>query len=144
MDMADVDRYVDGASEEVIACRERGRHLWPSMRKAKLVFTDVTEDGLLVRRVLCECCQLARRIEYWETVGRGRNTRYQPVGSSIEYLTGSDGERYLGPQGRGRMTNKMIRNSMVTAALHGQSPAMVRQAAKRAAALEKEATQESS
>jgi hypothetical protein len=133
MDLGEVDNYVDNVSDEVLACRERGRHIFPSIREAGMVFVDVTEDGLLVRPLLCTCCQLARRVELWDTVGRGQATRYVPVTASIEYLRGPNGERYLGPQGRGRMTPKMVRNSLASRVLGGQSPAAVRKQARQRA-----------
>lgn len=48
----DVDAYVDGASDEVLACRERGRHLFPTIRQAGIHFTGVDDTGLLLRRLL--------------------------------------------------------------------------------------------
>jgi hypothetical protein len=133
MDLAEVDQYVDNSSDDVLACRERGRHIFPSIRQAGITFIDVTDDGLLVRQLLCTCCQLAQRIELWETTGRGRSTRYVPVSASINYLRGPNGERYLGPQGHGRMTPKMVRNSLASLALHGQSAATIRKEAKQRA-----------
>jgi hypothetical protein len=70
MDLAEVDTYVDGVSDEVLACRERGRHIFPTIRQAGMVFVDVTDEGLLVRPLLCTCCRLARRVELWDTAGR--------------------------------------------------------------------------
>jgi hypothetical protein len=100
---------------------------------ACISFIDVTDDGLLVRQLLCTCCQLAQRVELWETTGRGRNTRYAPVSATINYLRGPNGERYLGPQGHGRMTPKMVRNSLASQALHGQSAAAIRKEARQRA-----------
>jgi hypothetical protein len=133
MELSEVDRYVDSVSDEVLACRERGRHLFPSIRTAGIQFVDVTDDGLLVRRLLCQCCQLAERVEYWQATGRGVNTRYAPVSATNNYLIGPDGERYLGPSGRGRMTPKMVRNSLASSALQGQTAEMVRKAARKEA-----------
>lgn len=137
MEQDEVDKYVDSATDDVLACRDRGRHLWPSIRKAGIVFTDVTDDGLLVRKVECGCCNLAVRVEFWEarTTGRGqnKNTRYVPVASSMEYRE-KDGVRYLGPQGHGRMLAKQVRESLATRALAGQTLTMVREAAKRTGA----------
>jgi hypothetical protein len=72
-------------------------------------------------------------VELWDIVGRGRATRYVPVTASIEYLRGLSGERYLGPQGRGRMTPKMVRDSLASRVMSGQSPAVVRKQAKQCA-----------
>jgi hypothetical protein len=130
MEIADVDKYVDGVTDEVLACRERGRHLFPSIREGGITFVDVTEDGLFVRRLLCTCCRLAQRVELWEGTGRGKNTRFVPVSASVTYLRGPRGERYLGPQGRGRMTPKMVRNSLASRALQGQSLSELRKQAR--------------
>lgn len=135
MDMDEVDKYVDSVSDDVLACRERMRHMYPSIRKAGIVFTDVTDDGLLVREVKCECCQLAVRVEFWEarTVGSGkkRETRYGMVAAHTTYSVGPNGERYLGPAGHGRMTSRMVRESVATQALAGQSLALVKKAASK-------------
>jgi hypothetical protein len=80
---ADVDRYVDRVSDEVLACRERGRHLFPAIREAGIEFTDVDDDGLFVRRLRCTCCELAVKVEKWEGVKRGRNVRFQRVAYSV-------------------------------------------------------------
>jgi hypothetical protein len=133
MDLGDVDKYVDDSSDEVLACRERGRHIFPSIRQAGVSFVDVTDDGLLVRQLLCTCCKLAQRVEFWEATGRGKNTRFAPVSASINYLRGPNGERYLGPQGRGRMTPRMVRNSLASLALKGQSVTQIRKEAKQRA-----------
>src|SRR5215216_3013331 len=55
----DVDLYVDRVSDAVLACRERGRHLFPTIRDAGIHFTGVDDDGLFLRRLVCTCCDLA-------------------------------------------------------------------------------------
>jgi hypothetical protein len=127
----DVDLYVDRVSDAVLACRERGRHLFPTIREAGIHFTAVDEDGLLVRRVTCTCCELAVKVEKWEGARRGRRTRFQRVGSHLEYRTGLDGETYLAPSGRGHMTPRQIGDSVASKALAGQSLAALRKAAAR-------------
>jgi hypothetical protein len=131
MSDGDVDEYVSKASDEVLMCRERGRHLWPSVRKVGVHFTGVTTEGLLVRQLRCECCGLAERREFWETVGRGSNLRYRPVDATTVYLTGDSGEKYLVPSGRGRMTSKMVRGTLVSKALEGQTLTSVKAAARQ-------------
>lgn len=125
----DVDDYVDRVSDEVLACRERGRHLFPTIRAAGMQFTDVDNTGLFVRRLTCTCCRLAVRVEKWEALGRGRNLRFQRVTSHVEYQTGTDGQSYLAPSGRGRMTPRQIADSVASKALQGQSLAALRKAA---------------
>jgi hypothetical protein len=125
----DVDDYVDRVSDEVLACRERGRHLFPTIRAAGMQFTDVDSAGLFVRRLTCTCCGLAIRVEKWEAVGRGRNLRFQRVTSHVEYQTGADGQSYLAPSGRGRMTPRQIADSVASKALQGQSLTALRKAA---------------
>lgn len=129
---ADVDRYVDRVSDEVLACRERGRHLFPTIRASGMQFTDVDSVGLFVRRLSCTCCGLAVRVEKWEAVGRGRNLRFRRVASHVDYRTGADGQTYLAPSGRGRMTPRQIADSVASKALQGQSLAALRKAVTRA------------
>ena len=127
----DVDLYVDRVSDEVLACRERGRHLFPTIRQAGIHFTAVDDDGLLIRRLTCTCCELAVKVEKWEGNRRGRRTRFQRVTSSLEYRTGHDGATYLAPSGRGHMTPRQIGDSVASKALAGQSLAALRKAAAR-------------
>jgi hypothetical protein len=128
---ADVDRYVDRVPDEVLACRERGRHLFPSIREAGIAFTAVDDDGLFLRRLTCSCCALAVKVEKWEGARRGRRTRFQRVGSRLEYRTGPEGQTYLAPSGRGHMTPRQIGDSVASKALAGQSLAALRKAAAR-------------
>jgi hypothetical protein len=127
----DVDLYVDRVSDEVLACRERGRHLFPTIRQAGIQFTDVDRDGLFVRRLTCTCCGLAVKVEKWEGVRRRGGTRFGRVGSHLEYQTGPDGQGYLAPAGRGHMTARQIGDSVASKALQGQSLAALRKAATR-------------
>ncbi|WP_344411694.1 hypothetical protein [Pseudonocardia ailaonensis] len=126
----DVDLYVDGVSDEVLACRERGRHLFPTIRQAGIHFSEVDDEGLFIRRLACTCCLLAQRVERWEGVRRGGRTRFARVASSLVYLTGLNGEVYLAPAGRGHMTARQIGDSVASKALAGQTLTALRKAAK--------------
>lgn len=126
----DVDLYVDKVSDDVLACRERGRHLFPGIRQAGIHFSAVDETGLLIRRLTCTSCGLAVRIEKWEGARRGGRTRFQRVASHLEYRTGRDGETYLAPSGRGRMTTRQIGDSVASKALQGQTLTALRKAAR--------------
>lgn len=137
----DVDLYVDRVSDEVLACRERGRHLFPTIRQAGIHFTDVDGDGLLIRRLTCTCCQLAVKVEKWEGARLRGRTRFARVASNLEYRTGTDGQVYLAPTGRGHMTARQIGDSVASKALAGQSIAALRKAAVKAAAETKEAAE---
>jgi hypothetical protein len=129
---ADVDRYVDRVSDEVLACRERGRHLFPSTREAGITFTDVDDHGLFLRRLTCTCCGLAVKVEQWYgSTRRGRRTRFERVGSRLEYRTGPEGQTYLAPSGRGHMTPRQIGDSIASKALAGQSLTALRKGAAR-------------
>lgn len=128
----DVDLYVDGVSDEVVACRERGRHLFPTIRQAGIHFAEVDDDGLFLRRLTCTCCELAVRVEKWEGARRGGRTRFGRVTSTLEYKTGTKGEVYLAPAGRGHMTPRQIGDSVASKALAGQSLTELRKAAKAA------------
>lgn len=129
----DVDLYVDHVSDEVLACRERGRHLFPSIRQAGIHFSDVDSDGLLIRRVTCTSCELAVRVEKWEGARQRGRTRFARVASHLEYRTGREGQTYLAPAGRGRMTTRQIGDSIASKALQGQSIVALRKAATREA-----------
>lgn len=122
----DVDLYVDRVSDEVLACRERGRHLFPTIRQAGIHFTEVDDDGLFVRRLTCTCCELAVKVEKWEGSRQRGRTRFQRVASHLEYRTGQDGQTYLAPTGRGHMTARQIGDSVASKALQGQSVAALR------------------
>ncbi|WP_093088323.1 hypothetical protein [Pseudonocardia oroxyli] len=126
----DVDLYVDGVSDEVIMCRERGRHLFPTIQQAGIRFAEVDGDGLFIRRLVCTCCDLAVRVEKWEGARRGGRTRFARVASSLEYRTGAKGEVYLAPAGRGHMTPRQIGDSVASKALAGQSLAELRKTLK--------------
>ncbi|MGD9986248.1 hypothetical protein [Pseudonocardia sp.] len=130
----DVDLYVDGVSDEVLACRERGRHLFPTIRQAGIHFNGVDRDGMLLRRLVCTCCLLAVKVEKWEGVRAGGRTRFRRVASNLEYRTGNDGEVYLAPSGRGHMTPRQIGDSVASKALAGQTLTALRKAATKAAA----------
>ncbi|GAY07135.1 hypothetical protein [Pseudonocardia sp. N23] len=130
----DVDLYVDGVSDEVLACRERGRHLFPTIRQAGIHFHGVDREGMLLRRLVCTCCLLAVKVEKWEGVRAGSRTRFRRVASNLEYRTGNDGEVYLAPSGRGHMTPRQIGDSVASKALAGQSVTALRKAATKAAA----------
>ncbi|MDR7303634.1 hypothetical protein [Haloactinomyces albus] len=122
----EVDSYVDRVSDEVLACRQRGRHLWPAMRVHDQPFTAIDEHGLFVRRLTCTCCELAVRVEKWDTIGRGRRARFQLVAAHLEYRTGTEGQTYLAPSGRGRMTPRQVADSIASKAMQGHSLAALR------------------
>ena len=130
----DVDLYVDGVSDEVLACRERGRHLFPTIRQAGIHFNGVDRDGMLLRRLVCTCCTLAVKVEKWEGVRAGGRTRVRRVASNLEYRTGNDGEVYRAPSGRGHMPPRQIGDSVASKALAGQTLTALRKAANKAAA----------
>jgi hypothetical protein len=123
MEDADVERYVDSQSPGVVTCRERGRHDPPTIRETGLHFVDVSEYGLHIRRVRCRSCQLVDIIEEWDVRHRnGVVTRAERVSARPDYsVRGPNGEKYLAPQGHGKMTPKMVKNAVGTGQLKGQS-----------------------
>ncbi|MEV4644834.1 hypothetical protein [Saccharopolyspora sp. NPDC049357] len=127
----DVDLYVDRVTDEVLACRERGRHLFPTIRQAGIHFSEIDSDGLFIRRLTCTCCELAVKVEKWEGTRQRGRTRFHRVASQLEYRTGQDGQTYLSPTGRGRMTPRQIGDSVASKALAGQSLAALRKATTR-------------
>lgn len=125
-DEGDVDQYVQRADERVLDCRQRG-HSFPPSRRNVMDFTDVDESGLLIRRVRCGCCNLADRVEKWDVrERRGVVTRCVLVSATIHYRTDLDGRTYLAPSGQGRMTRRLVRNSVVTSAFAGQDARQLR------------------
>lgn len=122
----DVDSYVDHVSDEVLECRQNGRQRWPALCVQDQPFHEIDETGLFVRRVLCRCCELAVRVEKWEASGHGRRARLERVASHVEYLTGTEGETYLAPSGRGRMTPRQVADSVASKAVQQQSLAALR------------------
>jgi hypothetical protein len=122
MDTGDVDAYVDAATPGILTCRERGRHDWPSVRDG-IHFTDYTDDGLFLRRLRCPTCECAERVETWESYRIGRRTRYRPVASRVWYPGRG---QYVAPAGRGRLSAKLVRESIASAELTGTSPAALR------------------
>jgi hypothetical protein len=125
-DQAEVDVFVEKVSETVLACRERGRHLFPVARKSTLHFTRVDEFGRLVREMRCECCALVVRVEHWEEVGRGRSRRFTLVGKTLRYETGAGGERYTLPPGHGRIKPRQVQESVMQLALDGLTLSEIR------------------
>lgn len=128
----DVDLYVDGASDEIVECRERGRHPFPTIRSTGLTFNDM-EGELFVRHVVCPCCGCAVRRELWEWVGRGKYGRMVFVSASVSYRKNTRGETYPVPPGRGRVTSRAVKDSLATRAMQGQSVAALRKALRRQA-----------
>jgi hypothetical protein len=137
MNQAEVDRYVDSADDRVLTCRERGRHPFPSIREAGLRFEGVSSDGLLIRRIQCPSCGLARRMEFWDVRQKGnRITRCELVEARTEYkterLTDGTVRSYTAPPGHGRITPKQVRNAVGTSALAGHSYRNLIRAARKA------------
>lgn len=128
----EVDSYVDRVSDEVLTCRQRGRHLWPAMRIQDQPFTAIDADGLFLRRLTCTCCELAVRVEKWAGSKRGRRARFELVDARLEYLTGSNGQTYRAPTGQGRMTPRQIADSVASKAMQDQSLTALRKSLPRA------------
>jgi len=126
MPQEDVDLYVDSVDDQILLCRERGRHSFPSAKETGLRFNGGVDEetGLLVRRVMCTCCRLAERVEYWDVKHRGtRVTRCEYVGASVVYHTEhtKDGglRRYTNKPGHGRMKPKQVKTAVATGMLAG-------------------------
>ena len=132
-DLDTVDSYVKSTDDYILECRERGRHQFPAVRRARMKFTDVTPEGLLVRVLLCESCQLVQRVEFWHPIERPRQPlRWELVTHRLSYLEEKDEKgnvtrRYLSPAGSGRMTPSMLRDAVATAMLQGRTAKQLRQ-----------------
>jgi hypothetical protein len=80
----DVNRYLDWASGEVLACRARGRHRLSTTCGAAIYVSGVADDGPFIRRLTCRCCELGEKAEKWERV----KARFHRVGSTPDCRTG--------------------------------------------------------
>jgi hypothetical protein len=130
----EVEKYVDAQSPGVITCRERNRHDYPSIREAGLHFSGVNlTTGFHIRRVRCQSCNLVENVELWDLRHKGDTiTRAERVSARPDYtLRGPNGERYLAPEGHGRMLPKQVRNAVATGQLKGLSFKEIRKAALR-------------
>jgi hypothetical protein len=130
----EVEKYVDTQSPGVVTCRERNRHDYPSIREAGLHFSGVDlTTGLHIRRVRCQSCNLVENVELWDIRHKGDTiTRAERVSARPDYgLRGPNGERYLAPEGHGRMLPKQVRNAVATGQLKGLSFKEIRKAALR-------------
>lgn len=138
-DQADVEEWVDTHSPNVVSCRERNRHDYPTVseevaKEGTLHFIGVdAETGLHIRHVVGESCQLVGRFELWDIRHKGdRVTSTERVSAKPDYsLRGPNGERYLLKPGHGRMQPKQVRNAVATGALKGVSFTALRKAAMR-------------
>ena len=132
---SDTDKYVDDAETNVLICREKNRHDFPTLtelRGTPLDFIGVNVLGLFVRAPIdCRCCGEAYQEQLWEKVGKGKAARMHYVAAHTRYYPGG---KYLLKPGHGRMTSKMIKESLATTATAGVSSAQLkRQALARAA-----------
>lgn len=138
---SDVDNYVATASAKVLTCRDKGRHNFPTLAELReqgveLEFVDATSEGLLVREpIFCETCGEAYQEQLWEAKGSGKHMRMHFVAANTRYREGGG---YLSKSGHGRITPKMIRESLATVMVGGRSAAQLKkQALARAEAARK-------
>jgi len=117
-DQAEVDAYVAQASDEVLACRSRGRHTYEMLSKTeRMRFEGVTPEGFLVRRILCGVCEKVFRVEEWDVRHRRDVvTAMFLVRAYPKYKKG-----YLGKSGQGRMRPRAIQSAAGTTAMRGVS-----------------------
>lgn len=134
MEQGAVDEYVAKMDDAVVACRERGRHLFPPVRTAGITFVGYLQDeGLYVQEEDCECCgPLAYQRTLWEARGKGTAVRFVPIVSNTLYRKiVRDGQvvSYLAPAGQGRMYRRQVREAVATQALRGTPLRQVRKQA---------------
>lgn len=126
----EVDEYVDNHSEETVDCR-LGTHHYLTPRSGA-IFNDVDRDGNFIAEYQCTCCKCAYRREVWIPTGKRRGrVRWEMVDVTTIYRKGPNGETYLMPPGTGRMKKIRVRESVVSKAMAGQSPAALRKAIRR-------------
>lgn len=126
-DQSAVDAYAETHPDEILDCRSRGRHMFPSIKQTGLVFGRVNALGLHVREVGCIVCvypddhEKAGQprvvcVEQWDVRHyRGTITRCELVSGTLKYLD----PKYQGKKGEGRIKPKRVRNALGTAALKG-------------------------
>lgn len=122
MSDADLHTYVDGASDGVLACRQRGRHWFAPMKKTKdgsALFDGQDSDGLWTRRSLCTSCELVERVEHWLVFKQGRRLHAERVKKSLNYFTDDDGNTYLAPPNQGRAAPTRVEEALMDRALNG-------------------------
>lgn len=141
MDDDDVEEYVAGQSDEVNRCRARGRHLYDAQESRAPIFSDITPEGLWVRKLRCECCGLVGRVESWESKRVGKSgRRWKFVSARPDYsLRGPKGEKYLADPGHGRMAPRQVKGAVVSNLMHGQNITQLRAEVKRRAEDERKA-----
>ncbi|HEY5880084.1 MAG TPA: hypothetical protein VIU11_14335 [Nakamurella sp.] len=139
----DNDVALRAQSEEdgVVACRERGRHEFPSTRASVTdgpPFTDITDEGFYVRRIPCPCCRhvdedgtpgLPRvvRVETWDL--KHRRGKILPNGAQIvSSRTVYVDRSYLADKGTGRTKPRQWRNAAMGPMFAGQSIVEVKRA----------------
>jgi hypothetical protein len=123
MDQDEVDELVAGMPEESLPCRA-GRHLFPIIRPREGVrFDGANEHGQLVQRLRCVACRLVDRVILWGPEKRGKDIRWRPVDSRLDYsVRGPHGEQYLfNKPGHGRMAPRQVQEALMTQALKGMS-----------------------
>ena len=123
-DRSQIAQYLTTASDEVVECRERARHMFPATRRHRMTFTGMTDNGLFILRKRCGCCGLVDRVEFWEIteVKRRRgvtdDVECRMVFALNDYsVRGPNGEKYQNDPGQGRMPTSVLRQVLAAEAL---------------------------
>lgn len=132
-DQATVDEYAANCSEDFADCRQ-GNHMYPTIRRGDRLGYTMRNDGLLERRLVCDVCRCAVRVElheaYTERVGKENVPRVELITSYTTYQKHPEtGESYLLPRGSGTMKKKTFKSSIATQALSEDDEAQVAVAA---------------
>jgi hypothetical protein len=129
----DVAQRAASEDDGVVACREAGRHAFPSTR-ARVTdgppFDDIDDDGYFVRRIPCPRCAhydddgtmtLPRviRIETWDIKHR-RGVIVENGAQILSAQTVYLDKDYLAPRGAGRTKPRQWRNAAMGPALTGK------------------------
>jgi hypothetical protein len=127
----EIDAYVDNHSQGVVDCRAKRSHDYPSPRGVA-EFDDYDEaTGNLIAHYTCARCGCAVRREVWTAERTGRKWRYAFIAATTIYQKNTRGETYLLPPGSGRSKPSQYRESLMTKAMTGQSPAAIRKQLRR-------------
>lgn len=116
----EVAEFVEGANDQHLVCRERGRHAWKAIRSSGgLVFTGVTKDEYPERRETCPDCQAVERIEVWDVKFYASGKKKGQVKSCalLEVDYAYIDRAYLNKPHAGRMKPKQIKGAVGRMAL---------------------------
>lgn len=123
-----VAEFVAKATPGILACRERGRHLFRSVSQVgNQIFTKFDDEGRAVREEDCQCCEAVTRVQRWGFSGRRGHVRFELLVTNLIYKTLPGGVRGVGTPGMGRMRPKQISRVQIESLFGDMSPGEIKQ-----------------